>query len=60
MYKKPWSELAGAAETLLATDGLRVRDIVRYAQIQLHFIGFPHSLAGRRSCFSEKTVCQRL
>ena len=30
MYKTPWSELVGATETLLATDGFGLRDIVRH------------------------------
>ena len=38
MYKKPWSELAGAAETLLATDGLSVQDEVRQYRIQLQYV----------------------
>jgi len=38
MYKNPWSELAGAAETLLATDGLSVQDEVRQYRIQLQYV----------------------
>ena len=38
MYKNPWSELAGAAETLLATDGLSVQEEVRQYRIQLQYV----------------------
>ena len=40
-----WRRKSGAAETLISHAGFRYEDIVRHVRIQLHIIGYPHSLA---------------